>query len=110
LLLETHEGWSVCGEAGDGEDAVQKAFALNPDVVLLDVAMPNLNGIDAVEIIKKYLPAATIYFVTQYDSLEMARATAEVGARGYIAKVHIPTDLAPAIEAAVDFPPAEVKP
>ena len=110
LLLETHEGWSVCGEAGDGEDAVQKAFALNPDVVLLDVAMPNLNGIDAAEIIKKYLPSATIYFVTQYDSLEMARATAEVGARGYIAKVHIPTDLVPAIEAGVDFPPAEVKP
>ena len=111
LLLETHEGWRVCGEAGDGEDAVQKAFALNPDVVLLDVAMPNLNGIDAAEIIKKYLPSATIYFVTQYDdSLEMARATAEVGARGYIAKVHIPTDLVPAIEAAVDFPPAEVKP
>ena len=79
LLLETHEGWNVCGEAEDGEDAVQKAFALNPDVVLLDVAMPNLNGIDAAEIIKKYLPSATIYFVTQYDSLEMARATAEVG-------------------------------
>ena len=94
----------------DGEDAVQKAFALNPDVVLLDVAMPNLNGIDAAEIIKKYLPSATIYFVTQYDSLEMARTTAEVGARGYIAKVHIPTDLVPAIEAGVDFPPAEVKP
>ena len=110
LLLETHEGWSVCGEAGDGEDAVQKAFALNPDVVLLDVAMPNLNGIDAAEIIKKYLPSATIYFITQYDSLEMARATAEVGARGYISKVHIPTDLVPAIEAGVDFPPAEVKP
>jgi two-component system, response regulator PdtaR len=49
----------VCGEAGDGEDAVQKAFALNPDVVLLNVAMPNLNGIDAAEIIKKYLPSAT---------------------------------------------------
>jgi len=72
LLLETHEGWNVCGEAKDGEDAVQKAFALNPDVVLLDVAMPNLSGIDAAEIIKKYLPSATIYFVTQYDSLEMA--------------------------------------
>jgi DNA-binding NarL/FixJ family response regulator len=62
------------------------------------------------KIIKKYLPSATIYFVTQYDSLEVARATAEVGASGYIAKVHIPTDLVPAIEAAVDFPPAEVKP
>ena len=110
LLLETHEGWSVCGEAEDGEDAVQKAFALNPDVVLLDVSMPTLNGIDAGEIINKYLPSATIYFVTQYHSLEMARATAEVGARGYIAKVHIPTDLVPAIEAAVGFSPAEVTP
>jgi DNA-binding NarL/FixJ family response regulator len=110
LLLETHEGWSVCGEAEDGEDAVQKALALNPDVVLLDVSMPNLNGFEAAEIIKKYLPSATIYFVTQYHSVEMARATAEVGARGYIAKVYIPTDLVPAIEAGVDFPPAEVKP
>ncbi len=84
-LLETHEGWSVCGKAEDGQDAVQKALALNPDVVLLDVSMPNLNGIEAAEIIKKYLPSATIYFVTQYDSLEMARVTAEVGARGCIA-------------------------
>ena len=109
LLLETHEGWIVCGEAEDGEDAVQKACALNPDVVLLDVSMPTLNGIDAAEIIKKYLPSAIIYSVTQYQSLEMARATAEVGARGYIAKVYIPTDLVPAIEAAVDFPLAEVK-
>jgi DNA-binding NarL/FixJ family response regulator len=109
-LLETHEGWSVCGEAGDGQDAVQKALDLTPDVVLLDVSMPHLNGLQAAEIIKKYLPSATIYFVTQYHSLEMARATAEVGARGCIAKVYIPTDLVPAIEAAVDFPPAELRP
>src|SRR6202008_2850576 len=54
LLLEAHEGWSVCGEAENGQDAVQKALALNPDV-LLDVAMPNLNGIEAAESIKKYL-------------------------------------------------------
>ena len=109
-LLETHEGWSVCGEAGDGQDAVQKALDLTPDVVLLDVSMPHLNGLQAAEIIKKYLPSATIYFVTQYHSLEMAQATAEVGARGCIAKVHIPTDLVPAIEAAIDFPPVELRP
>jgi DNA-binding NarL/FixJ family response regulator len=109
-LLETHEGWSVCGEAGDGRDAVQKALDLTPDVVLLDVSMPHLNGLQAAEIIKKHLPSATIYFVTQYHSLEMARATAEVGARGCIAKVHIPTDLVPAIEAAIDFPPVELRP
>ena len=104
LLLETHEGWSVCAEAENGQDAVQKALDLNPDVVLLDVSMPNLNGFEAAEIIKKYVPSATIYFVTQYHSLEMARATAEVGVRGCIAKVSIRTDLVPAIEAAIDFP------
>jgi YesN/AraC family two-component response regulator len=62
-LLETHEGWSVCGEAGDGQDAVQKALDLTPDVVLLDVSMPHLNGLQAAEIIKKHLPSATIYFL-----------------------------------------------
>src|ERR1700739_3474921 len=107
MLLEMHKGWSVCGQAEDGQDAVQKALALNPDVVLLDVAMPNLNGFEAAESIKKYLPSATIFFVTQYDSLEMARAPAEAGACGYIAKVYIPTDLVAAIEAAIDFPPIE---
>jgi DNA-binding NarL/FixJ family response regulator len=99
MLLEMHKGWSVCGEAGDGRDAVQKALTLNPDVVLLDVSMPNLNGLQAAELIKKDLPDANIYFVTQYHSLEMARAAAEAGARGYIAKVQIPTDLIPVIEA-----------
>ena len=61
LRLETHEGWSVCAEAENGLDAVQKALDLNPDVVLLDVSMPNLNGSEAR---RNYLPSATIYFVT----------------------------------------------
>jgi len=99
MLLEMHKGWSVCGEAGDGQDAVQKALALAPDVVLLDVSMPNLNGLQAAQLIHKDLPNANIYFVTQYHSLEMARAAADAGARGYIAKVQIPTDLIPVIEA-----------
>ena len=64
LLLETHEGWSVYAEAENGQDAVQKALDLNPEVVLLDVSKPNLNGFEAAEMIKKYLPSATIYFVT----------------------------------------------
>jgi len=100
LLVEMHKGWSVCGEAEDGQQAVQKALELAPDVVLLDVSMPNLNGLQAAELIHKDLPGATIYIVTQHHSLEMARAAADTGARGYIAKIHIPTDLVPAIEAA----------
>lgn len=110
LLIEMHKGWSVCGEAGDGQDAVQKALTLNPDVVLLDVSMPHLNGLQAAELIKKDRPDANIYFLTQYHSLEMARAAADAGARGYIAKVHIPTDLVPAIEAVTANGPFEATP
>jgi DNA-binding NarL/FixJ family response regulator len=99
MLLEMHKGWSVCGEATDGKDAVEKALALTPDVILLDVSMPNLNGLQAAQLIHKDLPDANIYFVTQHHSLEMARAAADAGARGYIAKIQIPTDLIPVIEA-----------
>jgi DNA-binding NarL/FixJ family response regulator len=105
MLLEMHKGWSVCGEAGDGQDAVQKALALTPDVILLDVSMPNLNGLQAAELIHKDLPDANIYFVTQHHSLEMARAAADAGARGYIAKIQIPTDLIPVIEAGTNTQP-----
>jgi DNA-binding NarL/FixJ family response regulator len=111
MLLEMHKGWSVCGEAGDGQDAVQKALALTPDVILLDVSMPNLNGLQAAELIHKDLPDANIYFVTQHHSLEMARAAADAGARGYVAKVQIPTDLIPVIEAGTNTQPVvEAKP
>ena len=111
MLLEMHKGWSVCGEAGDGKDAVQKALALTPDVILLDVSMPNLNGLQAAELIHKDLPDANIYFVTQHHSLEMARAAADAGARGYVAKVQIPTDLIPVIEAGTNTQPVvETKP
>ena len=110
MLLEMHKGWSVCGEAADGKDAVEKALALTPDVILLDVSMPNLNGLQAAQLIHKDLPDANIYFVTQYHSLEMARAAADAGARGYIAKIQIPTDLIPVIEAGNTAPPAGVTP
>jgi len=110
MLLEMHKGWSVCGEAEDGKDAVQKALALAPDVILLDVSMPNLNGLQAAQLIHKDLPDANIYFVTKHHSLEMARAAADAGARGYIAKVQIPTDLIPVIEADNNSQPLQATP
>jgi DNA-binding NarL/FixJ family response regulator len=110
MLLEMHKGWSVCGEAEDGKDAVQMALALAPDVILLDVSMPNLNGLQAAQLIHKDLPDANIYFVTQHHSLEMARAAADAGARGYIAKVQIPTDLIPVIEADNNSQPLQATP
>ena len=100
LLLETHEGWSVCGEAG-GEDAVQKAFALNPDVVLLDVAMPDLNGIDAAERIREAMSVSKIVFLTQDHDADLKSAALNTGAEGYMVKANAATELLSAIATAL---------
>src|SRR5271155_3111807 len=100
-LLESHEGWTICGEAADGEEAVKKALALVPDVILLDVSMPILNGLEAASQIKHSMPSAIIYIVTQHHSLEMARVAAQAGALGYIAKICVANDLISAIESAI---------
>jgi two-component system nitrate/nitrite response regulator NarL len=109
-LLESHKGWTICGEAANGEDAVKKALALVPDVILLDVSMPILNGLEAAAQIKQSMPSAIIYIVTQHHSLEMARVAAEAGARGFIAKIRVAADLIPAIESATaHLTPIEIK-
>lgn len=100
-FLESHPGWTVCGEAFDGRDAVEKAAALEPDVILLDVSMPNLDGFEAARRIRANQPKAQIIFVTQHDSNELAVQAAEAGVRGYISKSKIIRQLIPAVEAAV---------
>ena len=100
MLLEMHADWSVCGEAADGKDAVQKAAALKPDVILLDISMPAMDGLTAAELIRRDSPDAEILIVTHFESLDLARYAAQTGVRGYIAKSRIGTDLERAIEAA----------
>ena len=100
LLLQYHEDWTVCGEAEDGEDAVKKAAELKPDVILLDISMPAMDGLSAAEIIRRDAPDSEILIVTHFESLDLARYAAQTGVRGYIAKSRIATDLERAIEAA----------
>ncbi len=100
LLLQYHENWTVCGEAEDGEDAVKKAAELKPDVILLDISMPTMDGLSAAEIIRRDSPEAEILIVTHFESLDLARYAAQAGVRGYIAKSRIATDLEKAIKAA----------
>jgi DNA-binding NarL/FixJ family response regulator len=99
-VLERRSGWRICGHAVDGMDAVQKAVALRPDVILLDVSMPGLNGFEVAERIHKQLPDAEILIVTEHDARTLEQLPSQPGVRGYIVKSRIERDLVPAVEAA----------
>jgi DNA-binding NarL/FixJ family response regulator len=98
-LLQSRSGWEVCGEASDGWEAVSKAAELHPDIVALDVGMPNLNGLDAARQIIKNDPRQKVLFLTIYESEQLARSVAAVGAKGLILKSDAGKDLITAVDA-----------
>ena len=85
-LLEQEQDFEVVGEAGDGEEAVHLASQLKPDVVIMDVAMPKLSGIEATKQIKALLPSAIVLVLTGYDYDEYVFSLMEAGAAGYLLK------------------------
>jgi len=85
-LLEREQGFEVVGEAGDGEEAVRLASQLKPDVIIMDVAMPKLSGIEATKQIKANLPATIVLVLTGYDYDEYVFSMLEAGAAGYLLK------------------------
>jgi DNA-binding NarL/FixJ family response regulator len=98
-LIENHPGWQVCGEAVDGRDAVEKARTLRPDLALLDVGMPNLNGLDAARQILEIVPQARVLILTMHESEQIVREVLEVGARGFLLKSDAARDLVSAVQA-----------
>jgi DNA-binding NarL/FixJ family response regulator len=89
----------VIGEVADGLEAVQKAEQLEPDLVLLDIGLPTLNGIEAARQIRKLAPASKIIFVSQESSSEVVQEALKLGAWGYVAKTRIASDLVAAVDA-----------
>jgi PAS domain S-box-containing protein len=96
-LLESHDEWAVCGEAVEGTEAVRKSTELKPDLVIMDVNLPGLSGIDAAMQIRQEREAAKILFFTVHDSDEIIREIVEVGALGYVAKSRASQDLVDAV-------------
>jgi NarL family two-component system response regulator LiaR len=85
-LIQGKDDIEVVGEAGDGEEAVELVSSLKPDVVLMDIAMPKLNGIEATRKIKILYPSVSILILTAYDSEEFVIALVQAGAAGYLLK------------------------
>lgn len=98
-LLESQPGWSVVGEAANGREAVQQVERLEPDVVILDVSMPELNGIEATRQILKAVPRTEVLILTMHESNELVRRLLEAGARGYVSKSDVARNLVDAVEA-----------
>src|ERR1700690_2419097 len=85
-LLGAHPGWEVVDEAADGVEAVDKTGQLTPDVVVLDLSMPRMGGLEACRLIRKNVPESEILVVTQHDSPQMMQEAGAAGARGYAVK------------------------
>ncbi len=98
-LLESHAGWEVCGEAKDGREALELAAALKPDIVLLDIGMPSLNGLEAARQILSTAPDTAILVLTMHDSDQVIREVLRAGARGFLLKSDAGRDLVAAVEA-----------
>ncbi len=98
-LLEAHPGWEVCGEAKDGREAVELASTMNPALILLDIGMPNLNGLEAARQILASSPEIPILILTMHDSDQVVREVLRAGARGFLLKSDAGRDLVAAVEA-----------
>ena len=98
-LLESHPGWEVCAEAKDGRYAVELATSTKPDLVLLDIGMPNLNGLEAARQILATTPNVAILILTMHDSDNVIKEVLRAGARGFLLKSDAGRDLVAAVEA-----------
>ncbi len=97
-IRESRGDVKVCGEATNGEEAVQKAIELNPDLVILDVTMPVLDGFSAAKKIKEVLPEIPVLMLSMHEGLELARSSRLAGAQGYVTKREASEVLLKAVE------------
>ena len=97
--LSAHEGWEICGEASNGREAVQLAMKLSPDVAVIDLSMPELNGLEATRQIRREMPGTEVVIFTMHETEQLIREVLSAGARGYVLKSDAGRHLTSAVEA-----------
>ena len=97
-LLESQPGWNVCGEAATGHEAVEQARRLKPDLLIVDISMPEMNGLETIRQIHKTMPQIEILVLTMHESEQMMREALAAGAHGYLSKAEAARDLLAAVE------------
>lgn len=104
-IIEVEPGWRVVAEARDGLDAISQACEAKPDIALLDISMPQLNGLEATRRIQEVLPETQVLILTMHESDELVRAVLSAGARGYVLKTDAKRDLVNAVRSLSEHRP-----
>jgi DNA-binding NarL/FixJ family response regulator len=104
-LITSQPGWEICGEARSGREALRLAEELKPDVIIMDLLMPDLNGLDAARQIKKHLPSAETLILSGHEDSELIQSVFDAGIRAYIFKSEARTHLVPAVAALLNRKP-----
>ncbi len=97
-LLESRPGWHVCGEAVNGKEAIEQAKRLKPDTIVMDISMPEMNGLEATRYIRGAMPECEVVVLSMHESEEMAREVMKAGARAFVLKSDLDRNLLAAIE------------
>jgi DNA-binding NarL/FixJ family response regulator len=97
-ILASKKNWNVCGEARDGMEAIRKARELLPDLILLDISMPGLNGLEAARLLRQETAHTKILLMSQYDPISLLPGAIQAGANGCVDKSRLGTDLLSSIE------------
>jgi DNA-binding NarL/FixJ family response regulator len=100
-ILSTYPEWDLCGETDNGQDAIRLAGELAPEVVIMDVSMPGMNGLEATRIIHEVLPDTKVLLLTLHSSSEFVRSAFRAGARGYVLKSDAENELVRALNVVI---------
>ncbi|HEX6504306.1 MAG TPA: response regulator transcription factor [Terriglobales bacterium] len=96
-ILRAYPEWELCGEAENGQEAVRLAESVKPEIIIMDVSMPGLNGLEATRIIRNILPDTKVLLLTLHCSSELVRSAFRAGARGYVLKSDAENELVRAL-------------